>query len=139
MASVLRETLIEASTDEVWAVIGDFANGPTRMAPGFVTETRLEAPDIRVVTFISGDIAHERLIGIDNQARRIVWELTGGWAHPTHNNAAMHVIADGENRSQLVWTHDVLPDELAAPLAAAMDSGLRVIKAALATSGVNVQ
>lgn len=43
------------------------------MAPGFVADTELEAPDVRLVTFVNGDLARERLIARDADARRIVW------------------------------------------------------------------
>lgn len=128
MASIIKEIIIEASPADVWAVIGDFADGPTRMAPGYVTDTRIEAPDTRVVTFANGDVAREQLIARDHTARRIVYAWTGGWAQPTHNNASFHVLADGEDRSRLVWIHDVLPDNLTEALTAAMDGGLTVIK-----------
>ncbi|WP_328990568.1 SRPBCC family protein [Kribbella sp. NBC_01245] len=128
MATVIREIVINATPSEVWAVIGDFAGGPTKMAPGFVTDTRLEDPETRLVTFINGHLARERLIARDASARRIVWAFTDGWAKPDHNNAAMQIHADGTDRSRLVWTHDVLPDNLAEPLAAAMDGGLPIIK-----------
>lgn len=128
MASVIREIVINATPSEVWDVIGDFATGPTTMAPGFVIDTQLEDPETRLVTFVSGDVARERLIARDASARRIVWAFTDGWAQPIHNNAAMQIHADGSHRSRLVWTHDVLPDNLAEPLAAAMDGGLPIIK-----------
>lgn len=98
------------------------------MAPGFVTDTQLEDPDTRLVTFVNGDVARERLIARDASARRIVWAFTDGWAQPIHNNSAMQIHADGDHRSRLVWTHDVLPDNLAERLAAAMDGGLPLIK-----------
>jgi hypothetical protein len=39
----------------------------------------------------------------------------------------MQVVADGDARSRLVWIHDVLPDELAAPVHAAMQEAAGVI------------
>jgi hypothetical protein len=40
----------------------------------------------------------------------------------------MHVVADGETRCRFVWSRDVLPDELAQPLLAAMQQAGAVIK-----------
>jgi hypothetical protein len=48
MASVTRQILIEAAPATVWAAIGDFIEGPVRMAPGFVTDSRPDGPDTRV-------------------------------------------------------------------------------------------
>ena len=129
MASISKEIVIEAGADEVWKVIGDFATGPSRMAPGFVVDTRTE-DDCRIVTFANGAVARERRVSVDDDARRIVYSVVGGTAQPVHDNAAMQVVADGE-RCRLVWTRDVLPDELAAPMAEAMSHGLGVIKQTL--------
>ncbi|HZE38475.1 MAG TPA: SRPBCC family protein [Stackebrandtia sp.] len=128
MVSVIKEVEIAASPAEVWAVYSDFAEGPQRMAPGYVTGTRLESDDIRVVSFANGQVARERLIAIDHEARRMVWEWNDGWARPTHDNASMQVFANGDKHSRVVWIHDVLPDSLAEPLAQAMEGGLAVMK-----------
>ncbi len=42
MASVQKEIIIDADPAAVWAIISDFSDGPIRMAPGFVTDSRLE-------------------------------------------------------------------------------------------------
>jgi hypothetical protein len=130
MASIQREILIKTSAEEVWGVIRDFAAGPQRMAPGHVVDTRLEA-STRIVTFANGTVAHERLVGIDDEARRIVYSIVGGTLQPAHHNAAMQVFADGQGRSRFVWIHDVLPDDLGAPLEAAVEQGASVIKRTL--------
>ncbi|GAB2631306.1 hypothetical protein GCM10027168_73360 [Streptomyces capparidis] len=126
MASVRKDVWIKASAKDVWEVIGDFEAGPSRMAPGFVVDTRVEG-DARVVTFTDGTVARERLVSRDDDARRIVYAVVGDTLHPQHDNASMQVIADGTDRCRLVWTHDVLPDDLAAPMEAAMDHGLALI------------
>ena len=135
MASIIKETVIEASADDVWAVIGDFAEGPPRIAPGYVVQTRLAAADVRVVTFADGVVARERLIALDHAARRIVWAVIGDTMRPAHDNASFQVVAESDTRTRLVWIHDVLPDELVKPIAQAMDDGLAVIRETLSTHG----
>ena len=130
MASISREIVIEAGAEDVWEVVGDFAEGPSRMAPGFVVDTRVEA-DHRVVTFADGTVVRERLVTIDHDTRRIVYSVVGGSVRPEHDNASMRVVADGERRCLLVWSRDVLPDALAAPMAEAMARGLEVTKRTL--------
>jgi polyketide cyclase/dehydrase/lipid transport protein len=127
MASISKEILIRYGAEEVWAVIGDFATGPSRMAPGHVVDTRVEA-DTRVVTFIDGTVARERFVALDHENRRIVYAVVGGSMRPAHDNASMQVLADGEGRCRLIWIHDVLPDDLAPALDAAMTRGSAVIK-----------
>jgi PhnB protein len=127
MASISKEILIRSSAEEVWAVIGDFAAGPSSMAPGYVVDTRVEA-DTRVVTFIDGTVARERFVALDHENRRIVYAVVGDSLQPAHDNASMQVLADGEGRCRLIWIHDVLPDDLAPTLDAAMTHGSAVIK-----------
>ena len=130
MATVTKDILINARPDAVWAIIRDFATCPIRMAPGFVVDTRLEAPDLRVVTFATGAVARERLIGVDDAARRMAYSVVGGTAEPAHDNASMQVYA-AQSGTRFVWIHDVLPDELASGFGAAMEHGLAVFKATM--------
>ncbi|WP_410581770.1 SRPBCC family protein [Amycolatopsis sp. lyj-108] len=130
MASISKEIVIESGADDVWEVIGDFAAGPSRMAPGFALDTKAEA-DHRVVTFADGTVVRERRVTVDHDTRRIVYSVVGGSVRPEHDSAAMQVFADGERRCRLVWTRDVLPDELAAPMAEAMSRGLDAVKRTL--------
>jgi len=127
MASISKEILIRSSAEDVWAVVGDFAAGPSRMAPGYVVDTRVEA-DTRVVTFIDGTVARERFVALDHESRRIAYAVVGDSLQPAHDNASMQVLADGERRCRLIWIHDVLPDDLAPTLDAAMTHGGAVIK-----------
>jgi hypothetical protein len=134
MASVIREVLIDATPQQVWDVVGDFPTGPIEMAPGYVVANEFEGPDERVVTFADGSVVRERHIATDEQARRIVWAWVGDAVRPAHDSCSMQVFEHGDRGSRLVWIHDVLPDELAVPLAAAMDGGLPVIKRTLEAS-----
>ena len=101
MASISQEIVIEADAQDVWAVIGEFATGPSRMAPGFGVDTRPE-DDCRVVTFADGTVVRERFVGVDHDARRIVYSIVGGSVVPEHDNASMQIVADGERRCRLL-------------------------------------
>lgn len=94
MASISKEIVIESSAEDVWEVIGDFDAGPSRMAPGFVLDTRVEG-DCRVVTFADDSVVRERRVSVDHDTRRIVYAVVGGSVRPVHDNASMQVVADG--------------------------------------------
>ncbi|MFC9472165.1 SRPBCC family protein [Nocardia sp. NPDC056952] len=128
MASVHKEILIDADPAQVWAVISDFTDGPVRMAPGFVTDSQLVEPGVRTATFADGTVVRERLIALDEQARRIAYSVIGDTMRPTHDNASMQVFSHGDGHSRFVWIHDVQPDDLAAPMGAAIDHGLTIFK-----------
>ena len=127
MASIRTEHVIDADAAHVWKTIGDWENGPADMAPGLVVSSRAEGP-VRVVAFADGRVVRERLVTRDDDARRIVYSVIGDTMRPDHDNAVMHVMSEREGRCRFVWSRDVLPDELAEPLLAAMRAAGAVIK-----------
>ena len=128
MASIQREVLIQADPATVWDALSDVGALHRRLAPGFVTDVRLEE-GARVVTFGNGLVARELIVDIDDKARRLVWSVVGG--RMTHHNASAQVLPDGEGGSRFVWIADLLPHELAPGIAALMEQGLAVIKRTL--------
>ena len=82
--ATIRSTLeTTASAEDAWAVIRDVGALHTRLAPGFVADTRLE-PGARVVTFANGMVVREPIVTVDDEARRLVWSAEGGAT--THYN-----------------------------------------------------
>ncbi len=128
MASIFREVRIDAGPDAVWDALRDVGAIHQRLAPGFVTDVRLEE-GARVVTFGNGLVARELIVDVDDQMRRLVWSVVGG--RMTHHNASAQVFPDGEGRSRFVWIADLLPHEVAPAIAAMMEQGLGVIKRTL--------
>jgi hypothetical protein len=129
MASIHREILIDSTPDAVWAALRDFGEVHSRLAPGFVTDTRVEG-DIRTVTFADGTVVDELIVDLDDRARRIAYAVVGGSLAPRHHHASMQVFADTAG-SRFVWITDVTPAGFAAPVADMVDQGLRVIKQTL--------
>lgn len=125
MASILEEFLVDAPADEVWAAIRDVGEVRRRLAPGFVTDTHLEG-DTRVVTFSNGVVARERIVSIDDGARRLAYSVIGGRA--AHHHASFQVHPAGEARSRIVWSTDVYPDDAAGPLRAMVEQGVAAIR-----------
>jgi carbon monoxide dehydrogenase subunit G len=125
MATIHREITLHASPDAVWDALRDVGAIHRRLAPGFVTDVRLE-PGARVVTFGNGVVARELIVTIDDDARRLVWSVVGG--RMSHHNASAQVIPDGSERCRFVWIADLLPDEVAPGIAAMMDQGLDAIR-----------
>ena len=128
MASIHREIQIEVATASVWDAIRDVGAIHTRLAPGFVVDTRLEE-GARVVTFGSGMVARELIVDVDDDARRLVWAVVG--SRMTHHNASLQVFADGEGRSRVVWIADLLPNEVAGYIAGMIEQGMAVMKKTL--------
>ena len=128
MASIHNEIRIQARPEKVWEAVRDVGALHTRLVPGFVVDTRLEA-NARVVTFANGLVARELIVDIDDGARRLVWAVVGG--RFTHHNASLQVLADGAEHSRAVWIADLLPHELAGDISAMIEQGMGVMKATL--------
>src|SRR5262245_7849533 len=133
MASIRREILMEADPKDVWEAIRDVGAVHTRLAPGFVVDTRLEE-GARVVTFGNGLVARELIVDIDDEAQRLVWAVVGG--RPSHHNASLQVFSERDGRCRVVWIADLLPDELAGTIAGLIDQGMSVMKRTLETRHV---
>jgi Polyketide cyclase / dehydrase and lipid transport len=129
MALLRTEISIAAATADVWDVIGDFAAGPLRMAPGFVVGCEADG-NLRVVTFADGVVVHERLVGVDDDERCITYSVVGGSVRPDRDTARMQVVPEGSG-CRFVWTHNIRPDELGPGFQAAMDRGAEVIRRTL--------
>ena len=130
MASIRRETLIDACPNDVWDALRDFGALHERLVPGFVVDTRLDG-NVRIVTFFNGAVAREVLVGIDDEAMRLAYSVVEGPFNSTHHNASAEVVSDGDRGSRFVWTTDVLPDDLAGPTGALMERGIEVIRQTL--------
>ena len=130
MASIHREIEIDASPETVWNALRDVGALHRRLAPGFVTDVRMEDDGrARVVTFGNGLVARELIVDCDEYARRLAWSVVGGKL--THHNASAQVFGDGDGRCRFVWIADLLPHEAAPGVAAMMEQGLDVIKRTL--------
>jgi hypothetical protein len=128
MASIRKEVQIACSAAHAWDALRDVGALHTRLVPGFVVDTRLEDGD-RIVTFGNGMVARERIVDVDDAARRVAWSVVG--PPFVHHNASAQVFPEGDNRCRFVWIADLLPNDLAAPIGAMIDEGAAVIKATL--------
>jgi Polyketide cyclase / dehydrase and lipid transport len=127
MATIIRQTMIDVSPADAWAALSDFGGVHQRLAVGFVTDCTLDAPDVRTISFFNGAVAKERLVGVDEGARRLAYSVIESGLAPSHHNGAAQIIEDRDG-TRFVWTTDVLPDELAPTIAGLMDAGIAAIK-----------
>ena len=128
MASIHKDIAIDAHPDEVWAAVADFSKPHERLVPGFVRDARLDG-DARIVTFANGAVARELLVDCDDARRRLVYAVIS--ERVTHYNASVQVLADGETRCRMIWTIDLLPNEIAPYVDGQMDQGALAVQKAL--------
>lgn len=133
MASIRKEFAVEAPAEKVWDAIRDVGAVHSRLARGMVRDTRLDG-DSRVVTFANGEVVRERIVGIDEHARRLAYAVVG-W-HTTHHNASFEVVRNGDSGSRVIWTTDLLPDDLAPLVDGLMEQGSAAIKQTLEAASI---
>jgi hypothetical protein len=131
MASIYKDIIIDAHPDDVWDAVRDFGAVHTRLAPGFVLDTKLDG-DARIVTFANGSVARETLVDCDDKRRRLVYAIAS--ERLKQHSASAQVFAESDGRTRFVWITDVLPNEIAPYIDAQMDQGALAIQKALGRS-----
>jgi hypothetical protein len=130
MATIRKEIPLLASPDTVWDVLRDVGAIHTRLAPGFVVDTRLEE-GARLVTFANGLTVRELIVTVDHDSRRLAYAVVGGTAK--HHNASFQALPNPNSTggTTLIWITDILPDTAAPAFTAMIDAGASVIKSTL--------
>jgi hypothetical protein len=128
MATNRREVTLDIPADKAWAALRDFGQVHTRVAPGFLTALKMDKGD-RIVTFFNGLVARERLVTVDDADKRLVYTIVEGGA--SHYSAAVQVVGEDAGRCRVVWTIDLLPNDLAPAVAGMMDHAAGFMKKTL--------
>ncbi len=128
MASIRKEMIVNAPADQVWAAVRDVGAVHTRLARQMVLNTKLDG-DSRLVTFANGEVVRERIVDIDDEARRLAYAAVE-W-RTTHHNASFQVAPDGDGRCRIVWIADLLPNSVADLVDGYMEQGCAAIKRTL--------
>jgi hypothetical protein len=121
MASIYKDIALDARPDDVWTAVRDFGKVHQCVAPGFVTDCKLDG-DSRIVTFANGNVARELLVTMDDERRRLVYAVVS--ERVKQHSASIQIFADGDSRSRMVWIADVLPNEIGPYIDGQMDLGV---------------
>jgi len=120
MASIRREMTLSCSPQHAWAAFADVGAIHIKLAPGFVTDVRMEG-DTRLVTFANGLTARELIVDVDHAAQRLAYAIVEG--RPRFHSASFQVFDDPAG-CRILWVADLLPTELAPAIAGMMDQGM---------------
>lgn len=129
MASIRKEMHLAAPLEKVWQALADFQNVHTRLAPGFVVDSKPAGDSARVVTFANGSVVKETLVTLDEERHRLVYVVSS--ERISHHNASAELVAEGTAHCRFVWTTDVLPNEIAPYIDAQMAEGASAMQVAL--------
>ena len=132
MASIYKDIPVAAPAAVVWDAVRDFGAVHTRLAPGFVTDTKLDG-DVRIVSFANGSVAREQLVDCNDDRRRLVYAIRN--ERLTQHSASVQIIPDGEERCRMIWITDVLPHEIAGYIDQQMELGAKAMQTTLGGPG----
>jgi hypothetical protein len=109
MGTIQKEIGIARDGSFVWDAIRDVGAIHRRLVPGFVVDCKLEG-DSRIITFANGMVVREVIVTVNDETCRHAWSARG---EPfTHHNASIQVFTEGAGKCRVVWTADLLPDEV---------------------------
>lgn len=128
-ASVRKEFVVKAPPAAVWEALKDFGAVHERLARGFVTGTRMESEDARIVTFANGSEAKELLVDIDEERMRLVYAAVS--ERLKAHSASAQLFAEGKDKTRFVWMADFLPNELKPYIDGQMELGAAAMKKTL--------
>jgi hypothetical protein len=97
---------LDAGAAFVWDAVRDIYAVHKRLLPGAAVAVD-PAPDARIVTFADGMKATERIVELNDDARRLVYQTTEG-APLTHHLSTM-VVREDDTGVHLVWTTEFAP------------------------------
>jgi hypothetical protein len=127
MASITKDIPLAVDAATAWAAIRDVGR-PHLLFKGVLTDARLDGDD-RIVTFANGMVVRERIVDIDDTARRLAYSVVDGPF--THHHATFSVTAEPDGTSRLTWVADLLPEEVAPMVEELMDQGATAAAATL--------
>lgn len=132
MASIHEEFVVDASADRVWSALRD-VGAADRVFGGMLTDSHLSGDQTRVVTFASGAVVRELIIDVNDDQRRLAYTAVEGPLGSIHHQSVLCVRPTDTGKARIVWTTDVLPNELAAPIRALMRQGAQAMQQTLGT------
>lgn len=124
MATIRKEITLDAPLIDTWAAFADYHAVDRKVATGFVVKCEPNEGG-RTVTFANGLVANEQLVSMDAANHRLVYSVQGG--RLSHHNASFQLTADG-HRTRVVWTADILPNELGPVISGMMEEGCRTMQ-----------
>jgi carbon monoxide dehydrogenase subunit G len=113
---------IKGSSDDVWALVGDFG-GIAEWMPG-IESCRVEGDDRIIETM--GMTITERLVGRDDGGRVITYSIVDG--APVESHRAVVTVTPAGDGSHVTWEVEATPDEMADLMTAVYQGTLDELK-----------
>lgn len=131
--TISKTFVVNVPADQVWAALRDVHALPTRLAAGFVTNSRRDGDD-RLLTFANGMEARERILAVDETQMRVVYSVIS--EQMSFHRASATATPKSGGQTEFNWTAQVAPAELAPGMDEMMEVGAAAIKRTLEAAAV---
>lgn len=125
MATLRSDITIDRPADEVWAVVSD-AGRISDWFPSVLTSS-LDG-DQRSCELAGGVPLTEEIVTNDSSLRRFQYRITGGGVPAESHLGTVDVLPLHARRSLVVYSTEIMPDELAGTLGPAVEEGIHGLK-----------
>ncbi|WP_164478578.1 SRPBCC family protein [Mycolicibacterium stellerae] len=133
ISAVTVDIPIDASAEFTWDVIRDIYAVNTRLIPGFAVAVE-KGPNSRIVTFVDGMKVTERIVEVDDDARRMVYQVIDG---PVTHHQGSQVVREDDAGVHLVWTTEFAPASLLDLTSRSMEVAAELMKTTIDTAYAN--
>ncbi|HET6950203.1 MAG TPA: SRPBCC family protein [Acidimicrobiales bacterium] len=110
MASIHHASSVRVPAAVAWDFLDRYTRSEVHVFSACVSER--QEGDWRVVTLGDGSEVRERNVTVDAERMRAVYTVPG-LLGAEHHQAEMRVVRHDDGGATLVWSTDILPDELA--------------------------
>jgi len=133
VSSVTVDIPIEAGATFTWDVVRDIYAVNTRLIPGFAIAVE-QGPGSRIVTFADGLRATERIVELDDDARRLQYQVTDS---PATHHLGTQIVREDDTGVHLVWTTEFAPASLLGYTTTNMRAAAQLMKTTIDTAYAN--
>lgn len=129
MTTIVKSIDIDAPAHAVWPKLSNTSSISDLI--GFITSSS-QVGDTRVCQLDGGGELKEKIVSVDDKLQRVMYAITESPLNMDFHAASMQLEDRGE-RSRLVWTVDVCPDDAAANLDPLLDAASDDLKSTLSS------
>ena len=131
ISSVTVDVVVEASAEFTWDAVRDVYAVDTRLIPGFAIRVE-RGPDSRTVTFANEMKITERILEVDDGARKVTYQATEGG--PLTHHLGSQTVREDEQGVHLVWTTEFTPASVVDYATSTMRTGVELMKKTIDTA-----
>ena len=131
ISSVTVDVVVKASAEFTWDAVRDVYALDTRLIPGFAIHVE-KGPDSRTLTLANDMKITERIIEVDDDARKLTYQATEGG--PLTHHLGSQTVREDEQGVHLVWTAEFTPAAVIDYTTSTMRTGAELMKKTIDTA-----